>query len=1022
MLIFHPEIVAYKIVTTKLIFRLVYYSKTKYHFMRKALRFLGVFTALLFSLTNAFAQSATITGNVKNATSKEAVGAVSVTVKGSDLGTFTNSNGDFKITVPKLPVTLVFSSVGFEILEVNVTDATSQVDVNLVTGTTLGQEVVVAATRTPQRILESPVSIERYGSATIRNAPAPDYYEIVKNLKGVDLTTSSLTFKTISTRGFNGSGNLRFNQLVDGIDNQAPGLNFAVGSIVGPTELDIDNVELLQGASSALYGSGGTNGTLLITSKSPFKYQGLSFQVRQGVNHVNSPTRKSSAPYYDWAFRWAKPVGDKFAFKIGAQFLDAQDWEANDTRNLLRNNVFSSVKSGDRITDPNYDGVNIFGDEASVNMQALALAARATIAKQMGVPTYTAYNNAINAQLTAGLTPSQIAANLVAGGFPASLVQQSLPFFIPTAAIANNPYATTFTNTPGSGFVSRTGYNEKDLVDYHAYNLKLSGGVNYKISNNTEASLLAYWGTGTTVYTGADRYNIKNLIMGQYKAEVKGRNWFLRGYTVQENSGDSYTATTAALFVNNKWKSNTNWFQQYAGTYSAARLGLAAPVVFSSTQAHDLARQMADAGRFIPGSTQFTSALNEATATTIGKNGAKFDDATDMYQFEGQYRLNDYIKVVDVTVGASYRLYSLNSNGSIFVDTPVNGQRKPIKIYETGGYIQLQKSFLNDALKLTGSARYDKHENFEGRFTPRLTALYSVAKNNNVRVSFQTAYRFPSNQDQYINLLTGGANRLIGGLPEFEKFFKFNDNPAYTAESVVAYRNSFATSPTGNPTLLKQAQFRTIKPERALSYELGYRGLPIPKLLIDGYVYYSIYKDFIGRTAVGRGNSGDPLNAPLDLASPFTTDNYSFVVNTSNEVKAFGWGIGGNYLLPRGFELSGNVSSDQLNDVPDSIVTFFNTPKLRFNLGAGNNNLYKGIGFNVQYRWQDDVLWQGTFGTGEVPAFGVLDAQVSYKLPKVKGGLLKFGASNLLNSYYRSAFGNPLVGAIYYASFGYNIQ
>src|SRR5205085_6004350 len=128
----------------------------------------------------------------------------------------------------------------------------------------------------------SPVTIERVNSAAIRNSATTSYYDVVANLKGVDMVTSSFTFKTPSTRGFNGSGNLRFNQFVDGMDNQAPGLNFSVGSIIGLTDLDVESMELLPGASSALYGSGGENGTLLINSKSPFKYQGLSFQIKEG--------------------------------------------------------------------------------------------------------------------------------------------------------------------------------------------------------------------------------------------------------------------------------------------------------------------------------------------------------------------------------------------------------------------------------------------------------------------------------------------------------------------------------------------------------------------------------------------------------------------------------------------------------------------------------------------------------------------------------------------------------------------
>lgn len=272
---------------------------------------------VLFALTStvAFAQSSTtVTGSVTNNKSKEALSAVSVTIKGGTAGTFTDDKGNFKFTTTqKPPFTLVISSVGYTAKEVVFNG--SNVSVALETSFVLGEEVVVSASRVPERILESPVSIERISSANIRQSPASNYYDIVGNMKGVDVTTSSLTFKTVSTRGFNSSGNLRLNQIMDGMDNQAPGLNFSVGSIIGLTELDVDNVELLAGASSALYGPGGMNGTLLINSKNPFKYQGLSFQIKTGVNHVDSKQRDRS-PFHDWNLRWAQKLSEKWAFKI----------------------------------------------------------------------------------------------------------------------------------------------------------------------------------------------------------------------------------------------------------------------------------------------------------------------------------------------------------------------------------------------------------------------------------------------------------------------------------------------------------------------------------------------------------------------------------------------------------------------------------------------------------------------------------------------------------------------------------
>jgi outer membrane cobalamin receptor len=253
----------------------------------------------------AFAQNVTISGNVKNSVTNESSAAVSVTIKGSDIGTFTDDKGNFSITAKSLPVTLLITSVGFDPQEVTVSNATDKVNVLFVPSNSLGQEVVVSASRVPEKILESPVSIERVSAASLRNAPAANFYDVVATLKGVDVTTSSLTFKTPTTRGFGGSGNVRFNQLVDGMDNQAPGLNFSVGAIIGLNELDIDNIELLSGASSALYGPGGMNGTMLMTSKNPFKYQGLSFVVKTGIMHTDERERPVS-PYHNWSVRWAK--------------------------------------------------------------------------------------------------------------------------------------------------------------------------------------------------------------------------------------------------------------------------------------------------------------------------------------------------------------------------------------------------------------------------------------------------------------------------------------------------------------------------------------------------------------------------------------------------------------------------------------------------------------------------------------------------------------------------------------------
>jgi outer membrane receptor protein involved in Fe transport len=976
--------------------------------MRKSYRFLAaLMMAVLFSIA-AHAQTVTVSGTVRNSISKDAVPAVSVVIKGTSQGTFTNSDGEFSLNVAKLPVVLVFSSVNYDSYEVTVSDASAKLDVDFKPNTTLGQEVVVSASRVPQRILEAPVTIERMSGANLRNIAAPSYYEAITNLKGVDMHTASLTFRTVTTRGFVSSGNTRLNQLIDGMDNQAPGLNFSVGSIVGLTELDVDNIEMLSGASSALYGSGGMNGTILINSKNPFKYKGLSVNVKQGIMHVDGKQRKA-APYSDWSFRWANTIGKskKFAIKLAGQLTRGSDWQADDFRNKSQVGVLSKVVGGNRTNDPNYNGINVYGDEASTTMagfsQVVMAQIRAGLLQATGgtVDIATIANNYFTA-IGNPMYPSNAQVAGFVGLFPSSAqatAQQFVPFYVGTR---NNYF--------GSQSVSRTGYEEKTLVDYNTINAKFTGALHYKITENIEASLNSYFGTGTTVYTGADRYSLRNLKIAQHKLEVRAKNWFVRAYTTQENAGESYNSTALGVYINSAWKPNATWFSQYVGTFSETRRQGGAAI--SDAQIHLSARSAADLGRLLPGTAAFEAAAKAGRSTPIKNGGALFLDKSDLWAGEAQVNISDamgFSDKVEVMAGVQWKQWVMNSQGTLFADTAGN-----IKINETGGYLQLRKKLLNDVLTLTGAIRYDKQTNFDGRWTPRVTAVIKVAKDNNIRLSFQTAYRFPTNQNQYINLVTG-AGVLIGCLPEFQSYYGLNstNNPAYTAESIIAARQTL------DVTKLVRSTFTAVKPETVSSYEIGYKGLLGKKLLVDAYAYYSQYKDFLATIGVGQSNQV-AAPSPLHLLSSFTTTNFSYVQNTTGVVKAMGWGIGLEYQLIKNYTIYGNVFSDDLRDAPTDLVTFFNAPKYRVNVGLRNDNVYKNIGFNIVAKWQDNNYYEGTFVSGTLPYFTWVDAQVSYR-PAGTKSTFRIGGTNLGNNYYRTGFGSPAVGGLYYLSYGYNL-
>ena len=910
--------------------------------MKRLARFAAFLMLMLPAIVNA--QNVTISGNVKSATGSETISSVSVTLKGGTSGTFTDNKGNFTLSIPastKFPVTLLFSSIGYGISEVSVAAAGEIPTVSLTPTSTLGEEVVVSATRTPTRILESPVSIERINSTALRNAPAADYFDMATNLKGVDMVASSLTFKTVTTRGFAGSGNTRFTQIVDGMDNQAPGLNFAVGSFVGLSELDVESMELLQGASSALYGPGGMNGTLLVNSKDPFKYQGLSFQVKNGLMHADGKYRDPSG-YYNWDVRYAKKVSERFAYKITAGLIQAKDWLAADNRNVTRSGPFlGSIVPGTRATDPNYDGMNFYGDETTIDL------------------------------------------NLVLNG-----IAGQAPFLA--------PYISTLTGSPNP--VSRTGYSEKEVTNPNTTNFKLGASFNYKITNSVEAILSGFWGTGTTVYTGSDRYSLLDLKMGQYKLEFKHKNWNLKAYTTQENAGQSYNATVTTRLFNEAWKPSPQWYTEYGQAYLGSLLS-----GMTNINAHNMARSVADAGRPAAGSRQFQRLYDSVRARSIADGGGLFIDKTNLYAVEGQYNLTHLTgDWAEVLVGGNFRQFLLNSEGTLFADS--TGK---IPINEFGGYLQVAKGFADDRIKFTVSGRYDKNENFKGRFTPRASASIRIAKNNHLRFSYQTAYRFPSTQQQYINLAAGGAI-LIGGVPSMKEGYNIVGNPVYNVAAL-------------GQGQLKVQEFTDFKPEAVTSYEVGYRGLLLKsRLLIDAYYYLGNYQDFITRVVVAQSITNAP--SPADILVPSKRRILSIPINNPSEVKTSGWGVSAEYRFNGGFYVTGNLSSDKLGDVEQGFITYFNAPKLRGNASFGNNGIGKSkrIGFNFVYRFQSEFDYQSDLANGVVPSYRVLDGQISYKLPKINS-VVRVGANNMLNQYYITALANPSIGGLYYVSFGYNI-
>src|SRR5690554_1443670 len=911
------------------------------------------FFLILFCIS-AHSQT-TVSGSVADDNNVPVPGA-NVIVAGTAQGTVTDFNGNFLLTFTDTPpFKPEISSIGFESKTVDITSNNQTVTVVLREGTSL-DEIVVSASRTPERVFESPVSIERIGIREIRNSTAPSFYSGLENLKGVDINTNSLTFQSVNTRGFATFANTRFVQLVDGMDNAAPALNFMLGHLLGMTELDVHSVELLPGASSALYGANAFNGILFMTSKNPFDFEGISAYYKQGITSQEAAGDNS---IYDFGFRAAKKFSNKVRGKANFSYLSGTDWHA-----VSEVDVNNPGRTRDH---HDYDGLNIYGDEVSTNIRGVGEALA-----NMGI--------------------------------------------IPAGAV----------NLLPNENVSRTGYHERDLTDYKAESVKFDAALHYRpFEDDFEISYVAKIGFGSTIYQGANRYNIKDFFLQQHKIEVRNENFFVRGYLTDEDAGNSYDMRFTGINVNRFWKPDSQWFGEYAGAFIQGTL-----MGMSPEQAHNLGRQTADDGRLEPGTSAFRNAFNTVISNPDLAEGSQFRDGSQLYHADANYNFTHLTSdFAEIQVGGSMREYRLNSFGTIFTD--YDG---PISYSEVGAYTQIQKKLMEERLKLSGSVRFDKSELFDGFFSPRLSVAYTAGekKNHNIRASVQTGFRNPTTQDLFIGLDAGRAI-LVGSaeanLDRYVRTFPLSGtgqtvtgSPTSTISGRAAYENAFSLSSVeeGNP---QNANIDLVKPERVTAIEVGYRG-KVNRLIIDVGAYYNTFRDFISNETVIAPLYGEVGDGSLSLLALQQGDFVVFqtYTNSSVEVKSYGAVVGASTKVFGNFDLDANYTYakedfDQAAN-PD-FRTSFNTPEHKVKVSFGNTEVFKNFGFNVNYRWSDTYFWQASFADGVVPAYSVVDAQINYSVPALKS-TFKIGGANIGNNEYFTVFGSGLIGSHYYVSWVIN--
>ena len=950
-------------------------------------------------LLNIIHAQTTINGSVVDEETNQPLPGVNIVVKGTYTGVSADFDGNFSIaTEEEFPITLEVSYLGFGTKTIEVTSADAALNISLAPGSDSLDEIVVAASRFAQRIFESPITVEKFSAKQIQQTPAADFFNGLENIKGIQLQQGGLFLNQVVTRGFATVYNEGFVTLVDMMNNMSPLFGFAMGNLIGLNELDVQSVEVIPGPASALYGADAYKGIMFLNSKNPFEHEGISAYYRTGVTDQEVA---GNNPFTDVGVRLATKLGNKWAVKASLNHKKGTEWMPADYSHQAIPG--GEVNPSYSKSAPDYNGLNIYGERYFPSSNTWGL---------VGL-----------------LNPA------------ASALAAAAPEYF-------------------DGVMS-TGYQDRDLISNNAENSKGMFAVHFRPNEKTEISLTSLIGRGDSPLQGFGRYSMKNIQIEQHKLQIDSGRLNFRTYYTREQDGDSYQLSAAGGLLANSSSSNIadlsalglgsfsgyqGWFVNYNLTYMGALAqasgltpdfagilgfvqGVVAPHIMTGGTsindlnalpggntmfAHNAARQAANQGMIQPGTAAFEKALNSFTSKNLpvvqADPGAGIFDDTKTYNYELNYDLSDLTGDVDFLVGGSMRKTELNSGGTIYSD-----QDGPIEYTEMGAYVQGVTNILNDKVSLTGSIRMDKHEFFDANFTPRLAALINVNENQNFRISFQTGFRNPTNQDQYIGLFAGDVT-LLGSSPDNISRYNgavvlTNGNPfQFTGDYV--FNNSYNEDGTA-------ASLKNVTAEKITSFDVGYR-FKKPGFTFDISAYYSDYSDKIGSTDVYTPAiyPGGGTLATYRSTGDFAI--YQVDSNSDEDMKTYGLSAEMIKALSKNFIFNVIYDYNKLDFTPTPGSNFeaaFNTPE--HNLKAGLIGNFNKLSFNLSSRYTSEYYYEASFVDGMIDARTVIDAQVSYQIPSLKA-VVKVGGNNLGGKEYQSVLGGGRIGSIYYTSVSFD--
>jgi iron complex outermembrane receptor protein len=909
---------------------------------------------LLFCFGLTYSQTS-ISGTVLDDSGLPIPGA-NVIVTGTSSGTVTDFDGNFNLTTDSQPpFTIQISSVGFTTSNQEVTSNNQSFDVVLEEGTAL-DEVVISASRTPERVFESPVTVERFGLKEIKSTASADFYGGLEDLKGVDVNTNSLTFKSVNTRGFASFANTRFMQLVDGMDNSTPALNFPIGNLVGMVETDVLSVELLPGASSALYGANAFNGILFMRSKNPFDFEGISGYIKKGITDQEAAGENA---YTDLGIRMAHKFTDKFAAKVNFGYLKGTDWAAT--------SEVDKIDPTRTRSNTNYDGINVYGDEVSTNIRA---------ASGLGIiPDVVVSRTGYNEETLTNYNAESIKAD----------------WGLYYRPIEGNSLELSYVGKVGTGSTIYQGTNRYNINGFFQQQHKLEVRNDnffvraYEVSDKAGDSYdMVFTGININRAWKSDEQWFQDYI-GRYAQIELGGN--PQGLTDQQKHDSARAVADTGRFL----PGSPEFQAAFDESINNPDLSVGSKFQDASKYTHSDANynfgHLVDFAEIQVGGSYRRYNLNSGGTIYTDLNGPiEYSEFGIYTQIQKDLELNESLKL------------KLPASGRFDKSEFFDGFFSP----RLSGGLTVNKNHNIRASVQTGFRNPTTQDLFIGLDAGRAILVGSA----------------PDNLNRYVrtfDVSTEGQN--IGQPSTVTQTGAVAYNNSFSSESVLNFSNTGnpAVLQVSNPDIIKPEQVTSVeigyrgKLDRFIvdfsTYYNKYNDFISQEVVISPY-YGTVGDNGLSVQAIANGD--------FQTYSTYTNsdaDVNSYGASVGVSTKVFNnFDLSGSYTFTK-------LDFDQ--EANPDFQTNFNTPEHKFKASFGNTELFKNFGFNVSYRFSDDYFWEATFGNGVIPEFHVVDAQVNYNIPSLKT-TLKLGGTNLTGKEYFTAFGTGFIGSMYYVGLTIN--